>query len=319
MDFFTSYDGTTLAYRVLDGGDGGGRGGAGRPPLICLAGGPGRAAAYLGDLGGLDAHRTLILPDTRGTGSSQRPADVTTCRVDRLVADVESLRRHLGLETFDLLGHSAGAGTALLYAAAHPERLNSLVLATPSFAAIGLPSDTGAEAVLASRAAEPWYEEALRAYRAVKSARSFAEAAPHRLAFEPLMYGRWDAAALAHASADPAQRSVAVSEAFYEGYVPDGVALRARLAELPAPVLVLAGERDLWPTAESAARAAGIFPTARLAIQPSAGHYPWLDDPESFASTVAGFLAHTDLSPAARGRDESRTGSPTPAARTAAV
>ncbi|MEV7440045.1 alpha/beta hydrolase [Streptomyces sp. NPDC091204] len=282
MEYFTSYDGTTLAYRVLDGGG---------PPLICVPGGPGRAAAYLGDLGGLDAHRTLVLPDTRGTGFSAMPADPTTCRVDRLVADVEALRRHLGLDTIDLLGHSAGAGVALLYAGAHPERLHSLVLATPSFAAIGLPSDTGAEEVLASRAAEPWYAQALSAYRSVKAARSFAEAAPHRPAFEPLMYGRWDAAATAHAAADPVQRSLPVSEAFYDGYIPDPVALHARLAALRVPVLILAGERDLWPTAASAPRAAALFPDARVVVQADGGHYPWLDDPTAFASAVAGFLA----------------------------
>lgn len=33
----------------------------------------------------------------------------------------------------------------------------------------------------------------------------------------------------------------------------------------------------------------------RLAIRPGAGHYPWPDEPESFATTVAGFLAHTGL------------------------
>jgi pimeloyl-ACP methyl ester carboxylesterase len=38
--FFASYDGTQIGHRVL--GDG--------PPLICLPGGPGRAAEYLGDL-----------------------------------------------------------------------------------------------------------------------------------------------------------------------------------------------------------------------------------------------------------------------------
>lgn len=44
MRRFASYDGTELGYRVL--GDG--------PPLVCLPGGPGRAAEYLGDLGGLE-------------------------------------------------------------------------------------------------------------------------------------------------------------------------------------------------------------------------------------------------------------------------
>ncbi|MER5202446.1 alpha/beta hydrolase [Streptomyces sp. NPDC002825] len=281
MDFLTSYDGTALAFRAL--GDG--------PPLLCLPGGPGRAAEYLGDLGGLSAHRTLILPDTRGTGASATPADLTTCRVDRLVADVEALRHHLGLDRVDLLGHSAGGSLAMLYAAAHPDRLTSLTLVTPSFAAVGLPSDTGAEDVIAARAAEPWHTEAVAAHRHMKTAKTFAEAAPYRFAFEPLMYGRWDQAARAHAAADPAQRALPVSEHYYKDYTPDTGELRRRLGTLACPVLLLAGGMDLWPTAESATDAASLFPDVTLAVQRGAAHYPWLDDPQTFTATVERFLS----------------------------
>jgi proline iminopeptidase len=108
MRRFTSYDGTEIGYRVL--GDG--------APLVCVPGGPGRTAEYLGDLGGLDKSRQLILLDPRGVGLSADPADPATFRVDRLVNDVESLRVHLGLDRMDLLAHSAGAVLATLYAAA---------------------------------------------------------------------------------------------------------------------------------------------------------------------------------------------------------
>ncbi len=69
---FTSYDGTRLAYR---------RTGEGRP-LVCLPGGPGRDADYLGDLGGLGprAGRELVILEPRGTGASAVPGDPATCR-----------------------------------------------------------------------------------------------------------------------------------------------------------------------------------------------------------------------------------------------
>ena len=59
MPTFQAPDGTTLAYRT--------RGHQTGPPLVCLPGGPMLDAAYLGDLGGLAAHRTLLLVDPRGT------------------------------------------------------------------------------------------------------------------------------------------------------------------------------------------------------------------------------------------------------------
>jgi len=49
-----------------------------------------------------------------------------------MVDDVEAMRRELGLARIDLRGHSAGGGPALLYAAAHRDRLDRLVLANPS-------------------------------------------------------------------------------------------------------------------------------------------------------------------------------------------
>src|SRR5215470_15814134 len=101
---FASFDGTEIGYHVL--GDG--------PPLICLPGGPGRASEYLGNLGGLDRDRRLIMPDTRGTALSADPADPETFRVDRLVGDVEALRAHLGLGQMDLLAHSAAATLGVL-------------------------------------------------------------------------------------------------------------------------------------------------------------------------------------------------------------
>src|SRR4029450_2569559 len=118
MAIFDGADGTRLAYHQA---------GEGRP-LICVPGGPMQASAYLGDLGGLSAHRSLVLLDLRGTGESAIPADPTSYRGDRQVDDVEALRVHLGLDRIDLLGHSAGAALALRYTARHLDRGRRLTL-----------------------------------------------------------------------------------------------------------------------------------------------------------------------------------------------
>jgi len=72
------------------------------------------SSVYFGDLGGLDAHRTLLLLDNRGSGESgDSDHDPQSYRVDRLAGDVEAQRGHLGLATLDLLRHSGGAQIAL--------------------------------------------------------------------------------------------------------------------------------------------------------------------------------------------------------------
>ena len=277
MPRFRSWDGTELAYRS----DGSG------PPLVCIPGGPGQAVEYLGDLGGLNRHRTLILLDNRGTGESQVPQDPLTYRVDQLVRDVEALRDHLGLERIDLFGHSASGGICLLYAAAYEHRIDHLVLVSPSLRVVGIPSNLGVEEVLALRAHEPWYDEAVTALYA--EAATPQEMEHYRLLAAPLLYGRWDVSSQAQAAAEPAQFAQPATDGFYAGFDPDP-ALPERLAELAAPVLLVAGEYDIWPTAASVRELALCLGSAELALLPRTGHFAWVDDPASFVAAVRDFL-----------------------------
>jgi len=276
---FASYDGTEIGYRVL--GDG--------PPLVCLPGGPGRAAEYLGDLGGLGRSRQLILPDMRGVGLSADPADPATFRADRLVADVEALRDHLGLGQLDLLAHSAGCVLATFYAAAHPQRLSRLILVTPGLAAVGgADTEDRIRAALARRAGEPWYPTALPAMEQIMAGNVTAETYQ---ASRPFFYRRWDEQAQAHALAGMSPRHQAARDGYYAGITLDPPATRAALAVLTAPVLLYAGEWDALVTPASVQEAAGVFTDATVVVQPEAAHFPWVDDPAAFAATITEFLA----------------------------
>ncbi|MEU4167795.1 alpha/beta hydrolase [Streptomyces sp. NPDC026665] len=278
MPAFTSYDGTELTFDAS--GDG--------PPVVCLPGGPMQDCAYLGDLGGLSAHRRLIMADPRGTGGSAIPADPASYRCDRLVDDVEALREHLGLDRMDLLAHSAGTNLAVLYAQRHPERVGRLALITPSVFALGIeiaPEVRRATALL--RKDEPWFPEAFAALEAIVAGKGDADAFR---AIAPFWYGRWDEAARAHREAEDAHRNHEAAARFSDGaFAPD--ATRAALAGLSSPVLVLAGELDLNSPAPTMAEVAALFPHAELVVQDAAGHFPWLDDPERFAATTEAFLA----------------------------
>jgi proline iminopeptidase len=284
MPAFASYDGTVLAYTVLAHNSGAG------DALVCLPGGPGRNPVYLGDLGGLGraAGRDLVMLQTRGTGDSAVPGDTATYRCDRQAGDVEALRAHLGLDRMDLLAHSAAANLAVLYAARHPDRIRRLVLLTPGLHAVGL-TLTGAEeeAALALRSGEPWYQAALQARRVAAAGRGSVQTL---LQYAPFYYGRWDAAAQAHATAGLEPRAAMIGARYFSAGAFDPAATRAALARLTAPVLIYAGELDFTPTPQLAARAAELFPQAELAVQPGGGHMPWLDDPPRLAATIARFL-----------------------------
>ncbi|AXK34568.1 alpha/beta hydrolase [Streptomyces armeniacus] len=278
MPTFSAYDGPQLAYRVTGAG----------PPLVCVPGGPMQDSAYLGDLGGLSAHRQLIITDLRGTGRSATPQDVASCRCDRLTDDVEALREHLGLDRLDLLAHSAGTNVVARYAELRPARVGSLALITPSLAAVGI-TVTGDVRLETARlhAAEPWFPEAYEALEAVVAGRA-TDASWQ--AIEPFAYGRWDAAAQAHQAARGGQRNDDAAAAFGAEGAFDPAATRAALARCESPALLLAGEADVNSPPPAVAEYAALLPNGRFAVQPGAGHFPWLHDAEWFVAATEAFL-----------------------------
>ncbi|WP_406252030.1 alpha/beta hydrolase [Streptomyces atratus] len=289
MPIFHAYDGTELAYRLL--GEG--------APLICLPGGPIRAGTYMGDLGGLCAHRRLVVPDPRGAGDSAVPDDPSAYRCDRLVDDIEALREHLGEDRVDLLAHSAAGNLAALYAARYPERLRTLTLVTPGTLAVGIEAtEQDWHEASELRRDEPWYPAARAALDDFLAGSASDDV---RAAVAPLAYGRWDEAARAHAAAGPGQTNSGAADFYYEDGAFDPAATVAALAVFTAPVLVLAGEYDGGPTPDRAAELVALFPNAEFVVQRGAAHFPWLDDPGAFVRTVEAFLDPDVLSVQAGG------------------
>jgi proline iminopeptidase len=106
---------------------------AGRP-VVMLHGGPGgglvREALKLFDL----RKWHVILYDQRGCGRSEPSVEkdleaaLSHNTTWDLVADIERLRTHLGIQSWTVFGGSWGTTLALAYAEKHPEAVSALVL-----------------------------------------------------------------------------------------------------------------------------------------------------------------------------------------------
>jgi proline iminopeptidase len=97
-------------------------------PVVFLHGGPG---------GGTDGKMRrffdpgkyrIVLYDQRGCGKSTPSASLVDNTTAHLVADTEALRKHLGIECWQVFGGSWGSTLALAYAQAHPDAVTELVL-----------------------------------------------------------------------------------------------------------------------------------------------------------------------------------------------
>ena len=97
-------------------------------PVVFVHGGPG---------GGTDpwqrqffdpARYRIVLFDQRGCGKSTPHAELTDNTTWHLVADMEAIRRHLGIVRWTVFGGSWGSTLALAYAIAHPDSVMALIL-----------------------------------------------------------------------------------------------------------------------------------------------------------------------------------------------
>ena len=97
-------------------------------PAVVLHGGPGGGITpFLRQMHD-PSHYRIILFDQRGCGQSTPHAELAENTTWDLVADMERLRQHLGIDRWQVAGGSWGSTLALAYAETHPERVTGLVV-----------------------------------------------------------------------------------------------------------------------------------------------------------------------------------------------
>jgi proline iminopeptidase len=97
-------------------------------PIVFLHGGPGAGATPTHRRFFDPAHYRIIVFDQRGAGRSLPLGSLRDNTLAHLIADIETLRRHLGIDRWAVFGGSWGSTLALAYAEAHPEHCRGLVL-----------------------------------------------------------------------------------------------------------------------------------------------------------------------------------------------
>jgi proline iminopeptidase len=260
-------------------------------PLIVLHGGPGAPSYYLSSLGSLGTDRPVIFYDQLGAGRSDQPTDTTLWRMERFMAELDSVRAHLHLREIHLLGHSWGTMLAADYVLGKPKGVKSLILASPALsiprwqqdgrALIATLPDSLQKAISRNETAgtftAPDYQAAVQAYYASFLSRRGGPDLDSTFAhFGAGVYGyMWG----------PSEFTATGTLRDYDR--------TGRLGELHLPVLYTAGEFD-EARPETVAWYQQLTPTSRLALIPGSAHLTSIDAPEAFADTVRSFLAEVE-------------------------
>lgn len=285
--------------------------GAGQPVLV-VHGGPG--FPFDQPAGGFEAladRFTFYYYDQRGCGRSTHPIDrfesknmyqnmltaEKTLGLGAQIADIERIRRILGVDKLILVGHSFGGFLASLYAAEFPEHVQALVLVAPADV-LAMPSESGGlyEIVgkLLPQEMQGDYQDYLKRYFNFNNLFQMSETDLEGLnaEFVPYYAAALKARGLEAPAYQPGNNGGWMVQAMYisMGQRND---YRPALKAVAAPVLVVHGALDLQP--ESASRQyAGAFPNARFIVVPDAGHAVFSDQPQLFAEAVGNFLAEVN-------------------------
>jgi proline iminopeptidase len=282
MDSFRTRDGRTLAYRLTGSG----------PMLVCHPGGPGFSSRYFADFAGLGDAFTLALLNPRGTEGSDRPAEPHAYATADYRADLDEFREHLGLERMQLLGHSHGGVVAQAYAAAHPDRVERLVLAS-TLARFQAEQEAAMEAAMQARSREPWYDDAAAALEAEQAGDwgtddELAKLVLREFPFYFQVYGEREREYLRVLDGEiPCGDALKL----FNGEIFTSFDLRPLLPRITAPTLVITGEDDFICGPVCAREIADGIDGAELVLLADCGHFVFVEQPEAFAGEVARFLA----------------------------
>jgi pimeloyl-[acyl-carrier protein] methyl ester esterase len=243
-------------------------------PLVLLHGWALHAGLFAPLLADLTPRHRVHAVDLPGHGHS---APLVPWTIEGVV---RALERAFGDadDAVDVLGWSLGGTVALAWALAHPRRIRRLVLVatTPKFVA-----------------ADDWPHAMSR-----ETLRRFADElrVAYRLTLQRFV-------ALQVQGSEDARATLAAlrNELFARG-APDGAVLhgaldtlattdlRAEVARIETPTLVIGGDRDALVPLAASRWLAGTLRHARLATIKGAGHAPFLSHRSSFAAAIQAFL-----------------------------
>jgi proline iminopeptidase len=221
----------------------------------------------------------LVYHDHRGNGRSSRPP-VETLTLERLAADADALRDHLGLDKVAVLGHSYGGCLALQYALRYPHRLSHLLLVGTTAAwdytdeiMVQLQRRGLSAAVLTAFLDVAGDDaEFARNQKLVAATLGFRTFDPERV--ERLFSSTvWSAAACVRSRELMAACNVV-----------------SRLGEIDVPTLILVGRHDFFCPPSQAGRMHRGIRASEMVVLERSGHYPFVEEAEAFRDRVRDWL-----------------------------
>ena len=258
-------------------------------PVVLLHGWPQTWREWRRIIPALAARYTVVAPDLRGFGDSDKPSGGYDKRT--VAEDVYQLVRHLGLDAVNLVGHDLGMMVAYAYAAAHPADVRRLVLAEAGLPGLGLE-----EFFDMARYPRLWH---FGFFSAPGVAEALIAGRERLFVSQFIRMQFYDPTAVAEEDLDEYARRLAAPGALRGGFehyravpVDAGHNRENARTRLPMPVLTIGGERSVGYRLEAA-----IKPLARHVrgvVIERCGHYVADEQPDVVARELLRFLGEEE-------------------------
>jgi proline iminopeptidase len=262
--------------------------GSGEDVVIVVHGGAGIPHEYFHPmLSNLSRYATLVYFDRRADMLSTK-SNHGMASIEEMSDDIDALRKALGLERVTLFGHSFGANIVLNYALRHPANVKRLILVSAA-AAVENPYE-GEKRILKTLS-----QTEMTMYRSSESGtgglrpcdrvqKRYAVLYPHYF-YKPVPYD-FDRGVYTVYFDALSKKLALASDA-------RGTDVSARLSEIDAPTLVVAGRHDLETPPEQSQELASGLAHSRLVLLEHSGHFPFFEENYLFTEWVHQFMSAT--------------------------
>jgi len=260
--------------------------GKGRPILI-INGGPGMNSNGFEPMAKIlaEKHQTIIY-DQRGTGKSTlKELNDITISMKLMADDIESLRKHLKIKKWTILGHSFGGMLASYYATIYPNSIDKLILSSSGGVDLSLlKGENLIEAGLSKIEKDSlnyWndkIEKGDTTYAArIGRGRAMAPAYVYDRKFVPIIAERLT------------QGNSTINSLLWGDMQKNNFDCKNKFANFKNPVLIIQGKQDII-SKEIGEISLKAFPNSKMVLLENCKHYGWLDAKEKYFGTIESFL-----------------------------
>lgn len=270
-------DGSKTFYKTFGKGE----------PLLIINGGPGMNSNGFEDMAKtLGENQQTIIYDQRGTGKSKlSKLNTKTISMKIMADDIESLRKHLKIKKWNILGHSFGGMLSSYYATVYPNSIDKLILSSSGGVDLTLlKSPNLIEAGLSKAEKDSldyWNDKIEKGDTSHKArlgrGRAMAPAYVYDQKFVPIIAERLT------------QGNSTINGLLWSDMQKMSFDCKDKLKTFKNPVLIIQGKEDIISN-EIGEIGHKAYPNSKLILLEHSKHYGWLDARNKYFNEINSFL-----------------------------